>query len=165
MKVIKSFVAVLAMIDFVASFGNGANEDHSRRRLNSLKTPKLKRGKTPKGKVPKAKTPKGKVPKGAKTPKGKVPKNPKNPEPEPEPQYTLTATVELNFTIGINTDQLTSQDAIDNAAQVIEAGARQFVPEGSNFNVLSIGNNTVSSSRRLAISEVAVCHVDIGVSK
>jgi len=43
MKVIKSFVAVLAMIDFVASFGNGANEDHSRRRLNSLKTPKLGR--------------------------------------------------------------------------------------------------------------------------
>ena len=38
MKAIQSFVAVLAMMDFVASFGN-ANEDHSRRRLRGLKKP------------------------------------------------------------------------------------------------------------------------------
>ena len=71
-------------------------------------------------------------------------------------QYTLTVTVPLNFTISINTDQLTSQEAIYSVAQVIEDGAQQFMPEGSIFNVLSIGNNTVSSSRRLENSEVAI---------
>jgi hypothetical protein len=81
----------------------------------TIKTPKLKRGKIPKGKTPKAKAP-----------KAKAPKNPTNPE-EP-PQYTLTVTVRLNFTIGINTDQLTSQEAIDSTAQVIADGAQQFMP-------------------------------------
>jgi hypothetical protein len=109
----------------------------------TIKTSKLKRGKIPKGKTPKAKTP-----------KAKAPKNPTNPE-EP-PQYTLTVTVRLNFTIGINTDQLTSQEVIDSTAQVIADGSQQFMPERSIFNVLNIGNNNISSRRRLEISEVHV---------
>ena len=39
MKAIQSFVAVLAMMDFVASFGNANEDHHSRRRLRDLKKP------------------------------------------------------------------------------------------------------------------------------
>ena len=178
MKVIQSCVALLGMMDFGASFESGY-EDHSRRHLrkkpkdtlvsqeSATKMPnkKTKVTSAPQGKpketlvsqeratkMPnKGTTPKRKIPK-AKYPKAKTPKKSEN----PETQYTITVTVGLNFTMGINADQLNSQEKIDSTAKVIEDGAQRFMPEGSEFNIISFGNSTVSSRRRLEISDIPV---------
>ena len=161
MKVIQSFVAVLAMMTIVASEKSAAKMPKKTKVTaapqGTIKTPKLKGSKTPKGMFPKGmfpketKFPKAKIPKAPKArPKAKTPKKSKN---RPETQYTLMATYDLNFTIGINADELNSQDTIDIAAQVIEDSVQQFMSEKSEYNIISIGNSTVSSGRRLEISE------------